>query len=103
MGVKIPTTWAELMDVSEKIKRAGYRAFSMPNSGSPNSGSPNSGSNGWQMAELTLILESQLWAKEEARPEWRVREEGGDARMASRQRTYVPIKRDRPDGMIRPG
>lgn len=56
VGVKVPSTWAELMDVSQKFKRAGYYAFSMPNGG------------GWPMTELSLILESQMWSKEFKEP-----------------------------------
>jgi ABC-type glycerol-3-phosphate transport system substrate-binding protein len=52
VGVTVPTTWAELMDVSTKIKQAGFSAFLTANA------------SGWQVAYLSLLLESQLWARE---------------------------------------
>ena len=52
VGVSVPTTWAELMDVSTKIKQAGFSAFLTANA------------SGWQIAYISLLLESQLWAKE---------------------------------------
>jgi ABC-type glycerol-3-phosphate transport system substrate-binding protein len=58
VGVTVPTTWAELMGISQKIKRAGYYAFSMPNGGSL----------AWPATELSWILESQLWANEFKQP-----------------------------------
>jgi ABC-type glycerol-3-phosphate transport system substrate-binding protein len=50
VGVTIPTTWAELMDTSAKINKAGFSAFLTANS------------LGWQIAYLGLLLESQLWS-----------------------------------------
>jgi ABC-type glycerol-3-phosphate transport system substrate-binding protein len=52
VGVKIPTTWAELMAASTKFKKAGYSAFLTANA------------SGWQLAYLALLMESQMWAGE---------------------------------------
>jgi ABC-type glycerol-3-phosphate transport system substrate-binding protein len=52
VGVKVPTTWAELLDASDAFKKAGYSAFLAANS------------QGYQVAYLALLLESQLWAAE---------------------------------------